>query len=59
MPNEQNQGAAVSDPARAAFEQMVEQWTGRDMEYHVRAGTTGMEFSWHCYQRGLEAGRNE
>ena len=27
------------------FEEFVEKWTGRDMEYHSRNGTTGLEFA--------------
>lgn len=42
------------DPMRDAFELLVLQWTGRDMAYHARSGTTGIEFAWFCYQKGGE-----
>lgn len=44
-----------TDPARTEFERHVLQWTGRDMEYHHRNGTTGLEFAWHCWQAGCAA----
>ena len=40
------------DPARDAFERHVLKWTGRDMAYHNRNGTTGIEFAWDCWQAG-------
>lgn len=43
------------DQARDAFERHVLQWTGRDMTYHHRNGTTGMEFAWHCWQAAVAA----
>lgn len=45
-------GLGHTDPARDEFERHVLQWTGRDMAYHHRNGTTGLEFAWHCWQAG-------
>lgn len=39
------------DPARDAFESVVAKWTGRDMSYHAKNGTTGLEFAWFCWQQ--------
>lgn len=44
------------DGDRDAFEELVKQWTGRDMAYHHEYGTTGMEFAWFCYQAGIAHG---
>lgn len=35
---------------REKFEAHVLNWTGRDIAYHMRAKTTGMEFGWSCWQ---------
>ena len=45
-------GLGYTDPARDVFERHVLQWTGRDVAYHHRNGTTGLEFAWHCWQAG-------
>ena len=42
------QPAAPSE--RERFERHVKAYTGRDMEYHERNGTTGLEFGWTCWQ---------
>lgn len=39
---------------RAAFEAFASEWTGRDMDYHRRAGTWGLgedSFAWACWQK--------
>lgn len=40
---------------RDAFERLVLQLTGRDMDYHARNGTTGLDTAWICYRAGLTA----
>ena len=43
--------AAVTAPSeRERFERHVKAYTGRDMAYHERNGTTGLEFGWTCWQ---------
>lgn len=42
---------------RAAFECLVLQLTGRDMTYHDRNGTTGLDTAWLCYRAGVAAER--
>ena len=42
---------------RAAFERLVLQLTGRDMAYHARNGTTGLDTAWICYRGGVAAER--
>ena len=42
---------------RAAFERLVLQLTGRDMAYHNRNGTTGLDTAWICYRAGVAAER--
>ena len=42
---------------RAAFERLVLQLTGRDMAYHNRNGTTGLDTAWICYRGGVAAER--
>lgn len=32
------------------FEEFVEQWTGRDMDYHHRVKTTGLDFARACWE---------
>ena len=44
---------------RDAFERLVLQLTGRDMDYHARNGTTGLDTAWICYRAGAAAGRDE
>jgi len=39
-------------PDRADFEQLVEQYTGRPIEYHVRSKTTGLELAWIAFVEG-------
>ena len=41
---------------RSEFEAFVLEWTGRDMAYHVRAETTGLDFAWACWQRAQAQG---
>lgn len=36
------------------FEEFVEKWTGRDLDYHVRAETTGIIFAEACWNAALE-----
>ena len=48
---------AYTDPEREAFESVVKQWTGKDMDYHHANGTTGLEFAWFCWQTGLARGK--
>ena len=42
---------------RAAFDRLVLQLTGRDMDYHNRNGTTGLDTAWLCYRAGVAAER--
>ena len=35
---------------RKEFEAFVLRWTGRDVEYHERNQTGGMDFSWSCWK---------
>ena len=42
---------------RAAFERLVLQLTGRDMAYHARNRTTGLDTAWICYRGGVAAER--
>ncbi len=42
---------------RAAFDRLVLQLTGRDMDYHNRNGTTGLDTAWICYRGGVAAER--
>jgi hypothetical protein len=35
------------------FEEFVYQWTGKDIEYHNNAHTTGLSFAWACWNRAL------
>jgi addiction module HigA family antidote len=35
---------------RESFEAFVLVYTGRDMMYHKRYGTTGLDFAWECWQ---------
>lgn len=42
---------------RAAFECLVLQLTGRDMKYHARNGTTGIDHAWISYRAGVAAER--
>lgn len=39
---------------RKAFEAFVERYTGRDMAYHRRYGTTGLEFAYECWKEGAK-----
>lgn len=48
------QPAAPSE--RERFERYVKAYTGRDIEYHQRNGTTGLEFGWACWQAAQEKG---
>lgn len=49
-------GAAQPTPPAVApsewerFERHVKAYTGRDMAYHERNGTTGLEFGWACWK---------
>ncbi len=38
---------------RDVFEKIVESYTGRDIEYHKRNLTTGLDFAWVCFQAGV------
>ena len=42
---------------RAAFECLIMQLTGRDMEYHARSRTTGLDFAWLCYRAAVASER--
>lgn len=42
--------ASAAPSEREQFERYVKAYTGRDMEYHERNGTTGLEFGWTCWQ---------
>ena len=44
---------------REAFEELLQQWTGRDIEYHREYKTTGLDFAWECFRSGVERGRND
>ena len=45
-----NTTAAAAPSERERFERHVKAYTGRDIEYHQRHGTTGLEFGWTCWQ---------
>ena len=40
------------DARRDSFKAFVLEWTGRSLEQHHAAGTTGLEFAWACWLRG-------
>lgn len=42
--------ASAVPSEREQFERHVKAYTGRDIEYHQRSGTTGLEFGWACWQ---------
>ena len=42
--------ASAAPSEREQFEAHVKAYTGRDIEYHQRNGTTGLEFGWTCWQ---------
>ncbi len=42
--------ASAAPSERERFERHVKAYTGRDIEYHERNGTTGLEFGWACWQ---------
>ena len=42
--------ASAAPSEREQFERYVKAYTGRDIEYHERNGTTGLEFGWACWQ---------
>jgi hypothetical protein len=42
----------MNDDARDSFKEFVLEWTGRSLEQHHTAGTTGLEFAWACWLRG-------
>jgi hypothetical protein len=39
-------------PERAEFAQLIEQFTGRPIEYHIRAKTTGIDLAWVAFVEG-------
>jgi hypothetical protein len=39
-------------PERAEFAQLIEQYTGRPIEYHIRAKTTGLDLAWVAFFEG-------
>ena len=41
------------------FAEFVEKWTGRDLEYHERAETTGFIFAEACWNAALECAAAE
>jgi hypothetical protein len=43
---------AVLGPERAEFEQLILQYTGRTIDYHVRAKTTGLDLAWIAFAEG-------
>ena len=43
--------AAETLEDREDFESYLLAWTGRDLKYHARAETTGLEFAWACWQK--------
>jgi hypothetical protein len=40
------------------FAAFVKEYTGRDMEYHLRYQTTGMGFAFACWRKGVEVGKS-
>lgn len=40
-----------------SFEEFVEQWTGRDIEYHTRNKTSGLEFARAAWETATNAER--
>jgi hypothetical protein len=34
---------------------LVLEFTGRPLEYHIRAESTGLEFGWYCYCAGQKS----
>ena len=48
MQAEQQGAAAPSE--REQFERHVKNFTGRDIAYHDRNGTTGLDLAWYCWQ---------
>ena len=52
--NERSVASAGShwDARRDSFKAFVLEWTGRSLEQHHAAGTTGLEFAWACWLRG-------
>lgn len=53
--NPMNDTASAAPSEREQFERHVTAYTGRDMEYHERNGTTGLEFGWTCWQAARRA----
>ena len=51
--------ASAVPSERERFERHVKAYTGRDMEYHERNGTTGLEFGWTCWQAARDQARSE
>jgi len=49
--------SAGSVDERKEFEAFVEYWTGRGMEYHTAAGTTGLAFAWECWRKATSRNR--
>ena len=41
------------------FEEFVIEWTGRDMDYHTRNRTTGLEFAAKAWEAATKAEREE
>ena len=40
-----------------SFEEFVEQWTGRDIEYHTRNKTSGLEFARAAWETATKVER--
>ena len=45
------------EPPRITFEEFIKQYTKRDMEYHIRNKTTGLEFARACWNAALTKGK--